>query len=339
MILDNTRRKVRKYLQERYDSSGKSDLERYYGEQMAYGHREILLEYLGASRDYYFKAALTHGKLLPDRFDPITPLFRRDGSQILHALWRSDGEVEAAKKGVKAISIGATGLYALNNLGQAITETRRNLVSFAKKHTWSSDTKAAADLLKDKRVLYMPQHSWDGEVVNHKNSDVGILNLLNPAKVTVLLAYLDFLDFENRGYYESLGFKVECAGIRASKVFASPAGGREKFLYTLFDIISRNDAVVSNSLTTGLFYAACLEKKIGILPGVGIQEFVFSKWRNSEEFKLDIEEQKSFFRWLTDSDSCSAEDIYSDISDAIGLNMFKSPTQIKETIELIRDEV
>jgi hypothetical protein len=339
MMFAGTRLKIRSYLQNRYDSSGKSEVELYYGEQMAYGHREVLLDYLGVSREFYFKAALTHGKILPDKFDPITPLFRRDGSQIPHVLWRSDGEIEARAKGLEAVSIGATGLYALHNLGQSISETRSNVFRFSRNHSWSDNNVEIKDLLSGKKVLYMPQHSWDGDVVNHSNSDLGILKMLNPKNISVILGYLDFLDFDSRNYYESLGFKVSCAGIRSSKVFASPAGGREKFLYSLFNIISQSDFVVSNSFTTGLFYATCLGKKIGILPDVGIQKFIYSKWRNSNEFNLDIEAQKYFFPWLTDAKSCIPQLIQSDLSNALGLDKFRSPIELQLLVPLVTNRI
>ena len=338
MILTKTRTRIRAFLQKRYDTSGKSDVEQYYGEQMAYGHREVLLDFLGASRDLFFKASLTHGKILPDNLDPIRPLFRKDGSQILQGLWRSDAEVEATKKGVEALSIGATGLYALQNLGQSIAETKKSVLAFAKNHLWSENYEDTLNILDGRKVLYMPLHSWDGDVVNHESSDVGVLKSLNPKKVTVLLAYLDFLDLENRRYYESFGFKVECAGIRASKVFGSPAGGREKFLYSLFDIISGADVVVSNALTTGLLYATCLNKQVGFLPNVGQQKLKFSHWRSSEDFTLDMNNQNKFFPWLTDTAKSDKQAVYGDISDALGLDQFKSPTKLASLIPTIRIE-
>ena len=331
------RTRLRKYLQDRYDTSGRTEVERYYGEQMAYGHREVLLDYLEISREWFFEASLTHGKILPDELDPIRPLFRRDESQILQALWRNDAEVEAAEKGIKAISIGATGLYALHNLGQSIIETRSNVLSFASNNAWSGNDEAIQNLLSGKRVLYMPLHSWDGDVIDHQDSELGALTSLDPKKVTVILAYLDFLDFKSRKFYESFGFRVECAGIRASKVFGSPAGGREKFLYSLFDIISESDVVVSNALTTGLLYAICLNKKVGFLPNVEQQKFKFSIWRGSDDFGLDIRRQKAFFPWLSDAQGVDEKVMYKDISDALGLNNFKTSADLLALIPLVKN--
>jgi hypothetical protein len=334
-MLSKSRLRVRGYLQRRYDTSGKSDLERYFGEQMAYGHREVLLKYMGLEKKFYFGASLTHGKILPDFLDPIRPQYMRDGSQILQVLWRNDAEFEAKQKGIEAVSIGATGLYALHNLGQPIYETKNNLENIARSHIWSNDSKEILDLLSNKKVLYMPLHSWDGDVISHVDSDLSILSQLSPNKVTVLLAYLDFLDLENREYYQSWGFAVQCAGIRSSKIFDSPAGGREKFLYSLFDLVERHDYVISNSLTTGLLYAACLKKNIGILPKTRLPNIVFSSWRNIQEFNTDIQIQNSFFPWLNGEPVIGSRSLYSDVCDALGVDQFKSSTQLGTLIPLI----
>ena len=335
-MLSKSRLRVRGYLQRRYDTSGKSDLERYFGEQMAYGHREVLLKYMGLEKKFYFGASLTHGKILPDFLDPIRPQYMRDGSQILQVLWRSDAEYEAAKKGVDAISIGAKGLYALENMGQSIEETKQNISNFAEKHNWKGEYEEIIDLIQDRKVLYMPLHSWEGDVVSQKNSDVGLLKFLNPKNVTVLLGFLDFLEPSSRAYFESFGFKTDCAGIRASKVFGSPAGGRETFLYSLFDLISKNDVVVANGLTTGLLYATCLKKGVGILPGVSLPNTKFSSWRNDGHFLADMERQRLFFAWLnTNTEGSDRLRIERDIYDALGVEKFKTSSQLLESLPLI----
>jgi hypothetical protein len=335
-MVTKLRNHLRSALQRRYDTSGKSEIERYYGEQMAYGHREVLLKYIGLNNNHYFKASITHGKILPDRLDPIIPQFTQDGSQILQVLWRSDVETEAAKKGVNAISIGATGLYALENMGQSIEETKQNISHFAENHKWNNDHEEGINLMEGRKVLYMPLHSWEGDVVNQINSDIGLLKTLNPKNVTVLLGFLDFLDPTSRRYFESFGFKTECAGIRASKVFGSPAGGRETFLYSLFDLISRNDYVIANGLTTGLLYATCLNKHVGILPNVTLPSTKFSSWRNDRDFVADMSLQRSFFVWLnTNTGETDKLKIQSDIYDALGISKFKTSAQLLQSLPLI----
>lgn len=329
-----SRNYIRGRLQSRYDTSGIPDLQRFYGEQMAYGHREVLLKYMSLPNDTYFKAVITHGKILPSRLDPILPSFDRYGGQITQVLWRSDAEEEAAENGVSAVTIGATGAYAMLNKGYTIDEINRNVFSVSAKHKWSQDKNEMLNILSDKKILYMPVHSWDGDVIKRSNNDVEILKNLNPKNIVVCLGYLDFIDPECRSIYVSAGFAVECAGVRASKVFGSPAGGREKFLENLINLIETSDFVLADELTTGLLYAACLGKQIGILTIPNRSELSYSKWRNSDAFKDDMTSQREYFKWLTGTQA-DQKTINTDITMSLGLDRLRAPEQLVDLIPIL----
>lgn len=327
MYLVKFRNKIRGYLQKRYDTSGVPELHRYYGEQMAYGHREILLEYMSLPRDLYFKSILTHGKVLPDELDPIRPNFDRLGNQLTQVLWRGDAETEAANKGVSAISIGATGVYAMLNKGYKLENIRENIISFSTKHSWGKSKEEILKKLSGKRILYLPVHSWDGDVVSRKTEDIELLRNLNKNLITVCLGYLDFIDPQCRNLYSAEGFKVECAGIRASKVFGSPAGGREKFLYNLFDLILNSDFVLADEFTTGLLYAICLGKEIGILTLSEKSNLQYSNYRDSKHFEEDIKKQSLFFRWMTGT-YVDPKTIEYDVKMALGIDKIRSKEEL-----------
>jgi hypothetical protein len=324
---------LRNRLQRRYDTSGLPDLQRFYGEQMAYGHREVLLEYLNLSKENYFKAVITHGKILPDEIDPILPIFDNFGRQIMQVLWRGDAQTQAANKGVNAISIGATGIYAMLNKGYSVDEISRNIASVSEEHSWSQNKSELLDMLSNKKILYMPVHSWDGDVIKRSLEDIEFLCKLDSKNIVVCLGFLDFADPECRYLYTSAGFRVECAGVRASKIFGSPAGGREKFLYSLIDLIEQSDFVLADELTTGQLYAACLGKHIGILPINKRSELSYSKWRNSDSFQKDMKNQRDYFSWLS-GQKVSKESIYKDVSVSLGLGEIKSPDVLIESLPL-----
>jgi hypothetical protein len=223
-------------------------------------------------------------------------------------------------------------------MGHSIGAIKNNLADFSAQHTWSDSEEVILDLMKDKKVLYMPLHSWEGDVVNQINNDVSLLKFLNPRRVTVLMGFLDFVDFESRHFFESMGFTTECAGIRASKIFGSPAGGRETFLYTLFKIISEHDYVVANGLTTGLLYAACLKKNVGILPALQSPRIKYSSWRNQDEFAADIDRQRAFFPWLISTSSTDKSKIQNDLYEALGVEKCKTQSQLFDCLPLMLKE-
>ena len=322
---------LRNWLQRRYDTSGRSDIERFYGEQMAYGHREVFLEYLDLPKDKYFKAIVTHGKILPDEIDPILPSFDSSGAQIMQVLWRGDADMQAAEKGVNAISIGATGIYAMLNKGYSMSDIHQNVTAVAKEHRWSQRHPEMLQILSNTKILYMPVHSWDGDVIKRGHDDIDFLRNLNAKRIVVCLGYLDFVDPDCRSLYTSAGFQVECAGVRASKIFGSPAGGREKFLYNLINLIEQSDFVCADEFTTGLMYAACLGKKIGILSLPKQCDLSYSKWRNSESFQHDMKIQREYFSWLT-GHNADEDLIYKDISMSLGLEKIKSPEVLKQLL-------
>jgi hypothetical protein len=126
LLVSSLRQNLRARLQDRYGVPRVQQELNQYSEQMAYGHREVLINYLELPQDAYFEAILTHGKILPNRLDPIRPQFSRDGAPLLQALWRSDAEEESRELHIANVfSIGATGLYELNNLGIGINQRHR----------------------------------------------------------------------------------------------------------------------------------------------------------------------------------------------------------------------
>ena len=262
------------------------------------------------------------------------PSFDRFGAQITQILWRSDAQEEAAENGVLAVSIGATGAYAMLNKGYTTEEINRNVTSVSANYKWSDNKNEMLNILSDKKILYMPVHSWDGDVIKRSYNDIEFLKNLNPKNVVVCLGYLDFIDPECRSIYVSAGFAIECAGIRASKVFGSPAGGREKFLENLINLIELSDFVLADELTTGQLYAACLGKQIGILTISNRSELSYSKWRNSVAFKDDMTNQREYFKWLTGTQT-DKETINRDITTSLGLDRIKTAEQLLDIIPIL----
>jgi hypothetical protein len=313
---------LRRKLLNRYGRSEAEFLINAYSEQLAYGHREVLVKYLNLPKKAYFKAVLTHGKVLPFELDPISKVLDQFERPILQVLWRSDAEVEAELNGIQnVLSIGATGLYALDNIGHRINKSRQNIENFSNNHTWAKSKKELLSVIGEKKILIMPFHSWDGDSVKHLSSTFSFLSQTNPANVRVCLGYLDFCNPKIREIYNSYGWRIECAGVRASKQFGSPVGGREEFLYQLFDILNWSDIVLGDELNTGMLYAVCLGKKIGLLPSSAQFEYDYSKWTTSVAAQEIQNKVRLLFPWLI-GELISPQIIMNDLFSALGIEKF-----------------
>ena len=330
------RRSLRDSLRQRYAIDFASSLQGQYKEQFAYGHREILLDYAGLSREMIFKAVIPHGKITPHALDPILPQFDlKNEKELLQLLWRDDAVLEASIAGVEKVrSIGAPFLYALFNSGQAINKTRENLNAVAKNMKWANG--GYEDLLDTfNKIVYMPIHSWEGDVVRHRLAIDSPLRRIDPKKIIVCLGFLDFCNPSVRKVYEDCGWKLTCAGVRDSMILNSPAGGREEFLYSLADIFSNADAVVGNELTTGLFYAAALGKPIAVIQGLTEHNLSYSSWNSDATFQNGLNLQRMTFPWLY-GEKCTSDQILKDLENALGVQSFREPVFFQTEVETLK---
>jgi hypothetical protein len=319
---------IRSKLQNRYGLSDELTALNQYSEQLAYGHREIIVEYLALPKEAYFSAVLTHGKILPHIIDPIFKLIGRDEKPLLQILWRSDAEREAELNGIRNVkSIGATGLYALSNIGHGIDKSISNIENFAYNYFWGKSTEELLNYFQDKKILVMPFHSWDGDVIEHDTQKIEFLKALDPTNVRICLGYLDFCDPKVRRLYSQFGWETLCAGVRASKAFASPAGGRVGFLYELFKIFDWADIIVGDELTTGMFYSVCMGKKIGLFPGDFSIKLKYSKWQTDEQSMRTQNRVRELYPWLIGV-GVEPSKIFDDICSALGTNKFKAPNDL-----------
>jgi hypothetical protein len=194
-------------------------------------------------------------------------------------------------------------------------------------YLWAKSKKELLSVIGEKKILIMPFHSWDGDSVKHLSSTFSFLSLTNPANVRVCLGYLDFCNPKIREIYNSYGWRIECAGVRASKHFGSPVGGREEFLYQLFDILNWSDIVLGDELNTGMLYAVCLGKKIGLLPSNAQFEYDYSKWTNSVAAQEIQNKVRLLFPWLI-GELISPQIIKNDLFSALGIEKFTNSEKL-----------
>lgn len=335
-MLENLRKKARRYMVKRYSNNPVPIELQLYGEQFAYGHREILLKYCGISENYMFKAHIPHGGVSPASIDPINRIDDDNGNPILQLRWRHDSDVEAEEANIKNVTpIGAPFLYALSNLGYTPEQISYQIQKSVGNFDWPRESSEQSKYLSEsKNILYMPLHSWDGDVHVHQIPKDSPLTKLRNSKITVLLGFLDFCDPDTRNAYAELGWNVECAGVRSSKITGSPAGGRNSFLYNLHNLMEKNDTVVSNEFTTGLFYAASMGKKMGILNQSINYELKYSSWQERSQYEKRMIQIRSYYEWLIGG-SFTRESLNEKVEMALGLRSFRSPEFLKDSVELL----
>jgi len=321
----------------RYSTDNTPPEMKLYGEQFAYGHREVLLQYCGFTEDLIFKAHVPHGKISPNFLDPIQEILDEEGNSVLQLLWRSDSKSEAAQFGIHNVEpIGATFLYLLSNIGQTKDRIQNTLWHSATNFDWPASTKYQKEyLMKYGSILYMPMHSWDGDVRRHFAPSQSPLLSIPPERITVLLGFLDFCDPKTRAVYASLGWRVTCAGARSSKVTGSPAGGRAEFLANLYDIFLESQVVVSDEFTTGLLYAMTMGRKVGVLSQTEKLELTYSSWQSQTSFDERILKFREHYNWLNGSNS-NPQNVYLEVSKAVGIETFKEPGFFLDNVEMIK---
>jgi hypothetical protein len=303
-------------------------------EQFYYGHREILLEYSGLPSDFVFEAIVSHGDLYPFEDKRIPFEFDLKGDPLLQLEWRSDAELVAAELGVqKVLSIGAVGAYELLNQGIDKSELKLNLSSFSEDFNWPQSQKLQAKRLNEhSSVIYFPEHSWVGDVLSYVIDKNNPLLSLNPSAVTVCLGWGDFTSPKVRSIYKNLGWRIECAGISNNVIPMSPMGGRSTFMKSLFELIRSHEIVVADQLTTGLFYAALLNKSCGILSVQDENELEFSYWRNLSQIASFHEKSKKHFGWLWGDEEVQSK-IFNDVNVLLGIDSIKPPDFFRDDVK------
>ena len=327
-MLNRLRSELRIRLRKRYGNNVTNVA--LYGEQFAYGHREILLEYAELPDNKMFAAIIPHGKIAPHLLDPISLQYDASNQELLTLLWRDDAKNEPIENTPSKIdSIGAPILYALLNLNITREQIKQNILTAVNKAHKIGEEK---DLIEFNKILYMPLHSWDGEVHPHRIYDDSIVAKFAPSKVTVLLGFLDFCNPETFSFYKNLGFNVVCCGVRASKVTGSPAGGRTRFLYNLLKFIGSHDIVISNEFTTGLIYAYAAGKPSLLIRDTTYRSLTYSSYGDENQFNDLLTRYANYFDFLTINSGYSQTETVFQISTALGYDSLKSKEYFSDVI-------
>lgn len=232
-----------------------------FGEQYAYGHREVLLKSANIDLSAHIAGGIQHGVWhgaglqIPDLRD-------RWGRRPKYYVWSSDVH-EHLPKGLRrrVLPIGSPWLYLLRAL-QSDTQPRSS-------GTLSGPYAKAAPY----RYVFFPAHSTPdefelGAATAHARIADAYRELAPPSEPSLVCLYwVDYLEPLVRLTYESRGFSVVTAGVGWGVMTPwSPTGGRVRFLLNLRDIMLSADTVVSDIYATAAAYALSLGRRVIFRP-------------------------------------------------------------------------
>lgn len=213
-----------------------------------YGHRKILSDYCNVVNKPVF-ATLLHGWV-----------------------WNL-----GAKRGMRRIESAPYLLWNYRNLAQGRKQGIPNVDAIGAPFAYLCKLKEKSPYnISPKGTLFFPQH-FTG-YYNFKTRHNEILSNIEknyPGPYAVSLFYLDPNFQEVKNFYESMGWKVFCAGSRSSG----------DFLNNLYECISSYSFIVSNDFSSSIFYAAFLGKNVGILKQYLWENSIFFSIKNDYELE------------------------------------------------------
>jgi hypothetical protein len=301
-----------------------------------YGQRETLLKYLELEQNQIFLAKLPHsGHSTAVEEGRIRPEYDWNGRPLLQAIWNSETHEDAGIQGItNVVTIGATYLYSLANLDLQKHNIVDNIYKISKNWSWGLNLHQQREFMNGKKVLILPTHSWEGDVNLNISERSKMLSIGNyTEKLSFCLGYLDYLDTKKRAFYGS-GESIElyCAGIASTAILHSPTPSRTNFFENLTDIFSGFDLILSEDFTTGLLYAACLGKQVGILASEFTDsQLEISTWAKSNLASKRRNIYRKHYEW-TSSEKYSSEERFDKFYDELGISHFKNKSELLDIL-------
>lgn len=225
--------------------------------QFAYGHREILLDYMGLERSNIFVGIIQHGVSqegltpeFPFTSDNRTP---RQGLLGRSPLWVYSEKTKAhlKKNGVKNVeAIGAPWNYI----------SHKDL-----KHE-------VGEMVKGKdRYLVLPEHFNFEVKANFSSEQVRSRithwrKISGGSEITLCLFWTEYLDPVLQRVCREEGVKVVTAGNGATSPLWSPHASRINFLYELSQIMQQHTHCIVERETSAAYYAMSLGLNVGYFP-------------------------------------------------------------------------
>ncbi len=245
-------------------------------ENWAYGHARALSEYAGFTATRWIPGALQHG------WNPYDGIGMFDGvwRPLPKFVWSRENARRGHERGGRNYHvIGAPWLYLLRHragqrpdappVGSTIAVPFHATVHL---HLVGEHSAYARDLVAETE---------------------------GGRDLTVCLQWMDYEDRATRGMYEDIGARVITLGRGTSS-----HEGHESFLVRQLEEMDRHDRVVSNRLSTAIFYGAAAGKSVGVY-GTAMtlqnqapyeQSDIPRRWPEMHSFRVDPDVAASIWR-------------------------------------------
>ncbi len=286
---------------------------RKFGIQFAYGHNEILLDYMGLDRTTNFKGILQHGVGPTFTFDSDWPT-PRVGILNRSPLWvySESAATDLKKRGVSNVTaIGSPWLY-----------------SKLMHH------KSNPAIQPVEKFLVFPRHSTFGYPLNWTEQAIeksvrGWIQIAQGHELGVCLYWIDFLNPNWHTVLKNYGIAIHCAGVGSTDPVDSQSSLRIDFYPSLVRIISSYTHCFFQSFTSAIFYANDLGKMVGFFP----DSFEDQSLSNSELFTRESvwihNELSEIYMSFTNS-----QKLVEMTQDLLGTESTKEPDELKMILGL-----
>lgn len=224
-------------------------MESMFGEQFAYGQREILLKYCGLDFSTQLLGNLQHGVFGNNQaIDFRTPRYS-SGRKSAFWVYSKESEILGRSLGYdKVTAIGAPWLYLRDSVDENLERA-----------------------FERKGILVMPAHTTSTIFSLSTKSEkreraVAFRQIIGTKEATVCLHATDYCDPETTQSFIEEGFTVTCIGNSSLVPRWSQAGNRVRSLFTLMRLMESHESLMTDDFGTHLFYAIDMGMRVGIFP-------------------------------------------------------------------------
>ena len=299
-----------------------------FSEQFLYGHREVVISYANLDERAMLLGSIEHGWAL-DSGEGIRKLL---GGRYTYLSWSLDRMSRSNVENSETIAFGAPFIYAHELVSKSISDWQR----------LNSRDKS--------RTLFFPVH---GNEFSQQNAESQI-NLFSedhdPAKSSVSLYWVEYVNPEIYNAYKEAGFKIFCAGFSgqmehtglgysARKLAGSPIGGRPSFLINTIGLLATHQKIVFGAIGSSLFYAAYMGKEIKMLHKYLDTEYLDMDYEFGNSFRTNKDEVR-YVKFLEEQMNSSfaqinfsSEKFRSLAKSELGFQHFLSPFEMRAKLQ------
>lgn len=281
--------------------------------QFAYGHREILLRYMGLPITTLLQGVLQHGvsagpDLLKNARMPRVGLWRRSPFWV----YSGTGEKYLRERGINNVhAIGSPWAYHWemsefhpNNVSVAPSE---KYLIFPTHYSLSVHRPTSPSQIRQKI------HFWKELASGHK--------------ITICLLWTEYLDSNWRQVCEDEGVALTFAGVSVTNPVWSPHVSRVGFLPAIMEMLKTHTHSIFECPTSAIFYALSMGLSVGLFPETQTYNWGSESPVHQEEVDWIRTEMPSMIGQFARADQL--EGIWKEM---LGFNAVLSPSDLREII-------